>query len=90
MVIPQAMACGLPVICTENTGGRDIVRDGLDGFIIPIRNIDILSKRIVELYKNHNLRKKMSENAIGRVAENFSWADYGRRAEKIYEHVLNN
>jgi glycosyltransferase involved in cell wall biosynthesis len=90
MVIPQAMACGLPVICTENTGGRDIVRDGVDGFIVPIRNIDILTQRLLELYHDKELRKKMSRNAISRVTSDFSWADYARRAEKIYEYVLNN
>ena len=40
MVQVQAMACGLPVICTTNTGGADIVRDGRDGFILPIRDVD--------------------------------------------------
>ena len=41
MVQAQAMACGLPVICTTNTGGSEIVDDDISGYIIPIRNIEI-------------------------------------------------
>jgi len=37
-VVLKAMACGLPVICTTSPGGEDIVREGFDFFIIPIRN----------------------------------------------------
>jgi len=51
MVIPQAMACGLPVICTANTGGEDIVRDGVDGFIIPIRDVEALKQSFFYLLR---------------------------------------
>ena len=33
MVQPQAMACGLPIICTTNSGGEELVDDGENGFI---------------------------------------------------------
>ena len=42
MVQAQAMACGLPIICSENTGGSEIVDDGINGYVIPIKNIEIL------------------------------------------------
>ena len=38
MVVSQAMACGLPVITTKNTGASEIIDDGINGFIIPIRD----------------------------------------------------
>ena len=52
MVQAQAMACGLPVICTTNTGGADLVRDGRDGFILPIRDVDALKEKILYFYEN--------------------------------------
>src|SRR3989344_7771560 len=51
MVQPQAMACGLPVVATTNTGGDDIIRDGIDGYIIPIRDVEKLKEKILFLYK---------------------------------------
>ena len=52
MILVQAMACGLPVITTTNTGGADIVRDGRDGFIIPIRDVAALKEKILYFYEN--------------------------------------
>ena len=39
MVQLEAMACGLPLICTTNTGGEDIITDEKDGFVVPIRDV---------------------------------------------------
>lgn len=87
MVIPQAMACGLPVICTNATGGEEIVRDGIDGFIIPIRDVETLKEKIVYLYENPNIRKAMGKSAKERVSQGFTWDDYGRRMIKEYERI---
>ncbi|MCX7698100.1 MAG: glycosyltransferase family 4 protein [Candidatus Goldbacteria bacterium] len=84
-VIPEAMACGLPVICTTNTGGEDIVRNGIDGFIIPIRDVEKLKEKILYFYENPEITKQMGQNAQNRVKSGFSWSDYG---EKIYNNYL--
>ena len=47
MVILQAMACGLPVIATNNAGGSEIIDDGIDGYIIPTRDKEKLKEKIV-------------------------------------------
>ena len=46
MVQLQAMSCGLPVICTPNSRGDEIIHDGKDGYILPIRNLKELKQRI--------------------------------------------
>ena len=60
VVQAQAMACGLPVICTENTGGSEIIDDGVNGFIIPIKDVNILKDKILIFYNNEDKLKKMS------------------------------
>ena len=52
MVQAEALACGLPVICSTNTGGEDIIRDGVEGFVIPIRDVEALKEKILYLYEN--------------------------------------
>ena len=47
MVILQAMACGLPVITSQNTGGSEIIEDDKNGYIIPIRSLEILKKNVL-------------------------------------------
>jgi len=88
MVQPQAMACGLPVICTTNTGGENIVRDGKDGFVIPIRDVEKLKEKLVYLYENPEICRKMGESAKQRVSQGFTWDDYGDKIINIYENIL--
>jgi len=89
MVQAQAMACGLPVICTTNTGGADIIRDGVDGFVVPIRDVNALKEKLVYLYKNPEFRRAMGESAHNRVVAGFSWGDYGTRMCHIYSGILS-
>jgi glycosyltransferase involved in cell wall biosynthesis len=59
MVLSQAMACGLPVICTTDTGGENMVWDRQDGFIVPIRNVETLKERIRFFYTDRDACKEM-------------------------------
>ncbi len=87
-VILEAMACGLPVIVTTNTGGEDIIREGIDGFIIPIRDIEKLKEKILYFYKNPEIVKEMGENAKQRVKTGFTWDDYGEKMINAYQMIL--
>lgn len=88
MVIIQAMASGLPVIATQNTGGPDIIEEGKTGFIIPIRDVQKLKERLVFLYENEKIRAEMGKQAAKRAASGFSWDDYGNNIVKAYEGLL--
>ncbi|WP_140456658.1 MULTISPECIES: glycosyltransferase family 4 protein [Priestia] len=89
MVLGQALACGLPIICTENTGGPDLIENGKEGFIIPIRDVEKLKEKILILYKNPDLLKSMSEGAI-RKAQKATWNEYGDRMINLYENLVEN
>jgi glycosyltransferase involved in cell wall biosynthesis len=79
MVIPQVLACGVPVIATTNTGGEDIITDGKDGFIVPIRSSDAIADKIEMLFANSDLLQTMQENARKRVTHFGTWDAYGDR-----------
>ncbi|MBO3459255.1 glycosyltransferase family 4 protein [Aetokthonos hydrillicola Thurmond2011] len=63
----QALASGLPVITTEAAGS--VIRDGIDGFIVPEGDSETLAKRIEELIENRKLRNRMSIAARERARE---------------------
>lgn len=88
MVQPQAMACGLPVIHTTNTGGEDIVRDGLDGFCVPICDVNTLKEKILCLYEQPDLLKKMSNSALKQASRTLSWDTYGKNIFNAYASAL--
>lgn len=74
----QAMASGLPVIVSENTFGEDVVTDGVDGYIVPIRDPEAIAERLRHLYDCPGERRRMGL-AARRRAEDFSWERYGNR-----------
>jgi glycosyltransferase involved in cell wall biosynthesis len=69
LVQGEALSQGLPVITTPNSGGADILRDGVDGFIVPIRDSDAITARLLEFYEDRSLLKRMSDSARERAAE---------------------
>lgn len=88
MVQLQAMASGLPVICSSNTGGGEIVDNGINGFILPIRNVNLLKKKILILYKDRSLLKKMKNNAHLKAQKLLSWNNYGNNMVKFYKESI--
>ena len=70
----EAMAMGATVVgCLEN-GAADIITDGVDGCLVPPRNIEVLSAVIEDLIVNSSKRRTLSEAARERV-KSFSWSE---------------
>jgi glycosyltransferase involved in cell wall biosynthesis len=79
MVIPQMMSSGLPVIITPNTGGENIVRNEISGFVVPVRNIQAIVEKLELLYNDRGKLGNMKEAARKDVSNGFTWNDYGDR-----------
>ena len=84
MVISEAMACGCPVICSENCGGGETISDGKDGFIVPIRDSAAVAERLQHLADDADLRLRMSQSALARVQSFGGWDNYGDRMFNLF------
>jgi glycosyltransferase involved in cell wall biosynthesis len=82
MTALEAMACGVPVIVSENTFGLDVVRDGYNGYVVPIRDVGAIVDRLRLLAGDEALRSSMSKNARA-TAEEYSWEAFGRRLVEL-------
>lgn len=71
----EGMACGLPAIVSEHTFSYDVVSEGQDGFVIPIRDPDAIADRLRRLYDDPSLRRRMG-TAARHKAEQFPWSRY--------------
>jgi glycosyltransferase involved in cell wall biosynthesis len=87
-VVPQAMACGLPIICTENVGGADLVENGQNGFIIPIHDVITLQEKMLFFYENRAIAYEMGLSANLQVQENYTWDKYGEKCYEFYTKCL--
>jgi glycosyltransferase involved in cell wall biosynthesis len=75
LVLTEAMACGIPVITTPNTAGPNLITDGVEGFIVPIRDIEALKEKLEWCYKNPDALAEMGK-AARKKAETLSWEHY--------------
>jgi len=89
MVVIEAMASGLPVIVSENTGAKDCVREGVDGQVVPIRDSEALAEAMQYMYDNPEERKQMGENAQAYIRSNFTEDDYGERIFSKYQAMIS-
>ncbi|MFN3393791.1 MAG: glycosyltransferase family 4 protein, partial [Candidatus Thermochlorobacter sp.] len=84
IVTCEAMACGIPVIVSENCGMQP--RDGKDGFVVPIRDIEALKEKILLLYEREDLRRSMGESAAQYVKQ-FTWENYRQKVQEAYHRI---
>jgi alpha-maltose-1-phosphate synthase len=71
----EALACGLPVIVTPNTGSLEFVSDGREGFVVPICDADAIADRLYLIHRDRELLASMSARAQATAAKK-SWDDY--------------
>lgn len=85
----EAMACGLPVVCTDAGGMREAVRDGIDGLVVPVRDVEAMAEALVKLARDPELRRRMGEAARQRVLEEFTLEKQTREWRALYEGLLH-
>ena len=88
LVTLEAMACGLPVIVTENSGSSEVVRDDVDGYVIPIRNTSVLLSKLEYLGNNREIRERMGTAAYFQ-ARKYTWTRYADQLLQVYDEILN-
>jgi alpha-maltose-1-phosphate synthase len=87
LVTGEAISQGLPVITTPNSGGTDILRDGVDGFIVPIRDPEAITERLLQFHADRVLLKQMSDSARERAGQ-LTWQGYQERLVSAVRETL--
>lgn len=84
LVIPEAMACGLPVIATDATAAPDIYSEGEGGWIVPVGNVESLAARLDHCLSDP-VRTRAQGHVARRIAEKQTWGGYGDRWASILD-----
>jgi alpha-maltose-1-phosphate synthase len=83
----EAMACGIPIMTTANAGGVDIITDGVEGFIVPIRDIKAIKEKLEWCY-HHPAELAEMGRAARRKAEQLTWQAYRQKlADRVKDIV---
>jgi glycosyltransferase involved in cell wall biosynthesis len=87
-VLTEAMAAGLPVIASHESGATTLVRDDVEGFIVPPRDPEQIAEAMLRLARDRALNQRMGEAAHRQGAAPNSWQDYGDRLLAEYRARL--
>jgi glycosyltransferase involved in cell wall biosynthesis len=69
LVILEAMASKLPIVCTNFLGGRDIIHNGVEGLVTEVGDTTAFADSMKKIYENEVLRKELVKNASIKVQE---------------------
>jgi glycosyltransferase involved in cell wall biosynthesis len=84
----EAMAAGLPVVVTECGGMREVVDDGVDGFVVPVGDRAALAERVVALARDEGLRRRVGAAAAARARREFDISRQVAVFDRAYRSLL--
>jgi colanic acid/amylovoran/stewartan biosynthesis glycosyltransferase WcaL/AmsK/CpsK len=89
-VLKEAMATGLPVLSTWHSGIPELVEDGVSGYLVPERDVDALSDRLISLCDHPERWAEMGRNARNKVEAEFDMAKINKLLEELYGVAKDN
>ena len=89
LVISEALSQGLPVIATHNSGATESIRDGVEGFIVPIRDSHAIAQKLALLNFDRDLLNSMRQSCLSRATE-LNWLHYENKLSSIVRSVLHS
>lgn len=89
LAITEAMSQGTPVITTAHTAGPDIIEQGVDGFIVPIRSAEAIAEKM-ELLARDRERLRAMKIAAREKAKMRSWENYRRALVSTAQKVMSS
>jgi glycosyltransferase involved in cell wall biosynthesis len=84
----EAMACGLPVIVTDVADNKKWVEDGVNGFVVPIKDPKSLAEKIIYLLKNEDIRKQFGKISRKIIEDRNDYYKEMEKMEEIYTHLV--
>lgn len=87
VVFLEAMASGKPVIATDVGGAKEVIRDGIDGFLVPPKDYKSLAEKIKTILTEDGLCKKMGQNFKSRLDSSYHLQNMVREVERLYQDL---
>jgi glycosyltransferase involved in cell wall biosynthesis len=85
----EAMATGKPVIISDIPGVREVITDGVEGYLTPPMDIKLLAKKLKKLLSNPELRARMGAAGHKKVVDNFEIGKVVDSIEKVYNKIIS-
>jgi N-acetyl-alpha-D-glucosaminyl L-malate synthase BshA len=86
----EGMACGVPAICSRVGGVPEVLRDGVEGFLVEVRDVQTMAARALDILSNPERQAEMSRAARQRALRHFCSNNIIPLYEDLYRRVLKN
>ncbi len=86
----EAMASAVPCACSKVGGLPEVVQDGVEGFLVPPRDVDTMAARALDILTNPDLQKKMGAAGRRRALSEFCASKIIPQYEQLYQRTLEN
>jgi glycosyltransferase involved in cell wall biosynthesis len=83
----QAMAAGVPVVGFRTPSPRDLVDNGINGFLVPLQDEAALAQAVLELADDLNLSKRFAHNARAAIRHRYDWEGVVATYRSLYEAI---
>jgi len=88
-VFPQAMASGVPVVATEVDGAPEAIKNGINGYLLPPKDINAMAEKVIYLIRHPEKAQEMGEKGKGLVEEFDIWKMLAQQ-EELYASLLKS
>ena len=85
----EALACGLPIISSTNTGVNDFIDDGKNGFIVPVQNTAAIVDKMEWFINHHEEIPRMGRIAIETASE-LTWDNYHKKVAAAVREIMEH
>jgi glycosyltransferase involved in cell wall biosynthesis len=88
-VLLEAMSCGLPVVATNVSGNREVITNGVNGFLVPPKTPKQMAEIILKLLDSTALRESIGKAARKTIEDYYTWDKITDNIIDCYENLLN-
>jgi N-acetyl-alpha-D-glucosaminyl L-malate synthase BshA len=86
----EGMACGVPAVCSRVGGVPEVLRDGVEGFLVEVRDVQTMAARALEIVSNPTRQAEMSRAARRRALRHFCSNNIIPLYEDLYRRILKD
>ena len=84
----EALSSGRPMVVTETGGMPEIIKDGINGFVVPIKDFEALASRTIQLFSNSDLRERLGYTGRQMVEQNFTKEIVAKKTLDLYRNLM--
>jgi glycosyltransferase involved in cell wall biosynthesis len=87
-VLLEAASMGLPLVAADAAGSRDVVDDGVNGFLVPPQDAPAIAQAVLRLAREPELRSRFGAESRRRAIDEFDLAVIAERTASLYRELL--